>query len=278
MITEHPSNQEVYVGSDNGTMISCRASGDPTPGYQWYFTPTDGSEYVLLMNKTSSVLSIDIPQLTQAGSYYCNASNPQGHVISNPAIVTILDVTISVFYVNISLVVECNAISGSGSSGIGSENSNICEHISLINVTVLVDNVFSELFNVSDTIVPVLNNYSLLSENGVGLFLQILSRNVTSSAEIIRPFREIAAKTIAAKNETRNTVELLRETVSNETLQFSGGTYTLEPVTESLVISELTELCPLGQYLHSSNIICSKCYIAVCISNVLSVYYYNLLF
>ena len=278
LITEHPSNQEVYVGSDNGTMISCRASGDPTPGYQWYFRPTDGSEYVLLMNETSSVLSMDIPQLTQTGSYYCNASNPQGHVISNPARLAILDVTIPVFYVNISLVVECNAISGSGSSGIGSENSNVCENISLINVTVLVDNVFSELFNVSDTTVPVLNNYSLLSENGIQLLLQIFSRNVTSSAEIIRPFREIAANTIAAKNEIRNTVELLRETVSNETFQFSGGIYTLEPVTESLVISELTELCPLGQYLHSSNIICSKCYIAVCINNVLSVYYYNLLF
>ena len=248
VITEHPSNQEVYVGSDNGTMISCRASGDPTPGYQWYFRPTDGSEYVLLMNKTSSVLSIDIPQLIRDGSYYCNASNPQGHVISNPARVTIFDVTIPVFYVNISLVVECNAISGS-------ENSSVCENIS--NVTVLVDNVFSELFNVSDTIVPVLNNYSVLSENGVRLLLQIFSRNVTSSAEIIRPFREIAANTIAAKNEIRNTVELLRETVSNETFQFSGGIYTLEP---SLVISELTELCPLGQYLHSSNIICSKCY------------------
>ena len=260
MITEHPSNQEVYVGSDNGTMISCRASGDPTPGYQWYFRPTDSSEYVLLMNETSSVLSIDIPQLTLIGSYYCNASNPQGHVISNPARVAILDVTIPVFYVNISLVVECNAISGSGSSSIGSENSNVCENISFINVTMLVDNVFSELFNVSDTIVPVLNNYSVLSENRVRLLLQIFSRNVTNNAGIFQPFRETAANTIAAKNEIRNTVELLRETVSNETLQFSDGTYTLEPVTESLVISELTELCPLGQYLHNSNIICSKWY------------------
>ena len=270
MITEHPSNQEVYVGSDNGTTISCRASGDPTPGYQWYFRPTGGSEYVLLMNKTSSVLSIDIPRLTQTGSYYCNASNPQGHVISNPAIVTILDVTIPVFYVNISLVVECNAISGS-------ENSNVCGNISFINVAVLVDNIFSGFFNTMDTTVPLLNNYSI-SENALQLLLRVFSRNVTSSAEIIRPFREIAANTIAAKNEIRNTVELLRETVSNGTLQFSDGIYTLEPVTESLVISELTELCPLGQYLHSSNIICSKCYIAVCISNVLSVYYYNFLF
>ena len=270
MITEHPSDQEVYVGSDNGTMISCRANGDPTPGYQWYFRPTDGSEYVLLMNETSSVLSIDIPQLTLAGSYYCNASNPQGHVISNPARVTILDVTIPVFYVNISLVVECNAISGS-------ENSSVCGNDSFINVTALIDNVFSGFFDTMDTTVPVLNNYSI-SENALQLLLQVFSRNVTSSAGIVQPFRETAVNTIAAKNEIRNTVELLRETVSNGTLQFSDATYTLEPVTESLVISELTELCPLGQYLHSSNIICSKCYIAVCISNVLSVYYYNYLF
>ena len=269
MITEHPSNQEVYVGSDNGTMISCRASGDPTPGYRWYFRPTGGSEYVLLINETSSVLSKDTPQLTHSGSYYCNASNPQGHVISNPARVTILDVTIPVFYVNISLVVECNVTNGSGSS-------NVCENISFINVTLLVDNVFSGLFNISETIVPVLSNYSLLFDNGVQLLLQVFSRNVTSSAEIIQPFMKIAANTIAAKIEIRNTIELLNDTVSNETLQFSDDTYTLEPVTGSLMISELTELCPLRQYLHSSNIICSKCYIAVCIYCTF-IYYYNYL-
>ena len=261
MITEQPSDQEVYVGSDNGTMISCRASGDPTPGYQWYFRPTDGSEYVLLLNETSSVLSIDIPQLSNAGSYYCNVSNPQGHVISNPARVTILDVTIPVFYVNISLVVECNTIDGSGNLNV---TSNVCESISFINVTMLVDNLFSEVFNDSDIIVPVLGDYSMLSENEVQLLFQVFSRNVTSSAEIILTFREIAADTITVKNEIRNTVELLRETVSNETFQFSDGVYTLEPVTGSLVTSELTELCPLGHYLHSSNIICSKCYMYSC--------------
>ena len=251
MMTEHPSDQEVYVGSDNGTMISCRASGDPSPGYQWYFRPTGGSEHSLLMNETSSVLSIDIPQLTHAGSYYCNASNPQGHVISNPAGVTIFDVTIPLFYVNISLVVECSAIGGS-------DNSSVCGNISFINVSTLVDIEFSELFNNSDTAAHVLYNYSILSEDLVQLFLQVFSRNITSSEEVVRPFREKAGNTIAAKIEIRNTIELLNNTVSNETLQFSDGMYTLEPVTGSLVISELTELCPMGQYLHTSNIICSK--------------------
>ena len=106
-----------------------------------------------------------------------------------------------------------------------------------------------------DTITPLLSNYSI-STNVVQLFLQVFSRNITSSA---RSFREIAANTIAAKNEIRNSIELLQDIVFiNKTLQFFDGVYTLEPVTGSLVISELTELCPLGQYLHSSNVICSK--------------------
>ena len=255
MITKHPSDQEVYVGSDNGTMISCRASGDPTPGYQWYFRPTVGSDYVLLMNETSSVLSINIPQLSHTGSYYCNASNPQGHVISNSASITIFDKTIPLFYVNISLgveIVNCNGISGS-------ENSNTCRNISSINVPAFTNNIFNQLFNTMDTITPLLSNYSI-SSNVVQLFLQVFSRNVSNSA---RSFREIAANTIAAKNEIRNTVELLKEIVSNETLQFTSGVYTLEPVNGSFMISQLTELCPLGQYLHSSNVICSKC--SVCI-------------
>ena len=251
VITEHPSDQEVYVGSDNGTMISCRASGDPTPGYQWYFRPTVGSDYVLLMNETSSVLSINIPLLSHAGSYYCNASNPQGHVISNSASITILDKTIPLFYVNISLdveIVNCSGISGS-------ENSNICRNISSINVPAFTDSIFNELFNTMNTITPLLSNYSI-STNVVQLFLQVFSRNITSSG---RSFREIAANTIAAKNEIRNSIELLQDIVFNKTLQFFDDVYTLEPVTGSLVISELTELCPLGQYLHSSNVICSKC-------------------
>ena len=252
MITEHPSNQEVYVGSDNGTMISCRASGDPTPGYQWYFRPTGGSDYVVLMNETSSVLSIDIPQLSHTGSYYCNASNPQGHMVSNTASITILAKTIPLFYVNISLDVEVVNCSGL-------ENSNICRNISFINVTTFTDDVFNELFNIMDTITPLLSNYSI-SANVVQLFLQVLSRNVSSGAQ---SFREIAANTIAAKNEIRNTLNFLKEIVSNETLQFTSGVYTLEPVTGSLVISELTELCPLGQYLHSSNVICSKRFVYI---------------
>ena len=256
MMTEHPSDQEVYVGSDNGTMISCRASGDPSPGYQWYFRPTGGSEYVLLMNETSSFLSIDVPQFTHSGSYYCNASNPQGHVISDPAIVTILDVIIPLFYVNISLVVECSAINGSDVSGSG--NSDRCRDN---DIDTVVAKIFNESFNGSDTVVPVLADYNV-SEDQIQLFLQAFSRNITSSEEILRPFKEIAENTIAAKIEIRNTIELLNNTVSNETLQFSDGVYTLEPVTGSLVISELTELCPMGQYLHSSNIICSKYYIS----------------
>ena len=259
MITEHPSNQEVYVGSDNGTMISCRASGDPTPGYQWYFRPTGGSDYVVLMNETSSFLSIDIPQLSHSGSYYCNASNPQGHVISNTASITIFDKTIPLFYVNISLdveIVNCNEMSGS-------ENSNLCRNMSSINVTALTDSVFIGLFNTMDTITPLLSNYSIFA-NVVQLFLQVTSRNITSSAQ---SFREIATNTIAAKNEIRNTLNFLEEIVSNETFQFTSGVYTYEPVSGALVISELTELCPLGQNLHCSNVICSKC---TCYRHVLS--------
>ena len=251
MITEHPSDEEVYVGSDNGTMLSCRASGDPTPGYQWYFRHTDDSEYVLLMNETSSVLSIDIPQFTHAGSYYCNASNPQGHVTSNPARVTILGVTIPLFHVNISLNITCNATSSL-------ETYNACGNISFNSVTTLVNNVFDELFNTSNTVVPVLSNYSVISENQITLFLQVFSRNITSREEIFQLFREIAENTIEAKIEIRNTIELLNNVVSNELLQFSDGIYALEPVNGSLVTSQLTELCPMGQYLHSSNIICSK--------------------
>ena len=239
-------------------MISCRASGDPTPGYQWYFRPTNGSDYVLLINKTSSVLSIDIPMLSHGGSYYCNASNLQGHLVSNTASITIFDVTIPLFYLNISLnveVVECNVSDTTSDSDIG------CEGISFTNLTSLmlhIGTVFTSVFGFSNYSLPVLQSYSVLSEEEIQLSLTLTSRNLTSSEEVLKPIREIATNTITAKNEIRNSIELLRDIVSNELLQFSDDVYTLEPVSGSLVISELAELCPLGQYLHSSNIICSK--------------------
>ena len=225
------TRQEVYVSSDNGTMISCRASGDPTPGYQWYFRPTDSSDYVLLMNETSSVLSINIPH---SGSYYCNASNPQGHVISNPASIIVFDVTIPLFYVNITLdieVVECNVFHATSDSYIGSEN------ITFTNLTPLMLNistVFTSVFGFSNYSLPVLQSYSVLSEEQIQLSLTLTSRNLTSNEEIHKAIREIATNTITAKNEIRNSIELLRDIVSNELLQFSDDVYTLEPVNGSL--------------------------------------------
>ena len=98
---------------------------------------------------------------------------------SNPVRVTILSVTIPLFHVNISLNITCNATSSS-------EIYNACENISFDDVIALVDNVFSELLNTSNTVVPVLSNYSVISENQITLFLQVFSRNITYFGKGIR--------------------------------------------------------------------------------------------
>lgn len=259
-LLEHPEDKEVYVGSDNGTKISCNASGDPTPGYQWYFRPDSASEYVLLMNETSSVLSIEIPETRHAGSYFCKASNVKGDVMSAPATITVYDVTIPSNYVNVTLeieAVECNDSSATANDSVVCD-SNEFPPVNITSLLLDIENALNESFNGPHTIVPIIVGYSDMMDGVVQLSLQIVSANFTSNEAALRPIRELAEDTIAARTQIRSTIKLLRDFAANGTMQFFDGVLNLEPVVNSLVVSDIIELCPIGQYLHSSNIICSK--------------------
>ena len=257
VIIEHPEDKEIYVGSDNGTRISCNAGGDPTPGYQWYFRPDGGSEDFLLVNETSNVLSIKIPETRHSGSYFCVASNVKGFTMSNRAIITVYDVTLPLNYINVTLEiepVECNGTSSANESA-------VCDdEFPTVNVTSLlldIENVINNSFNGPYTIVPIIVSYSDMT-NGMQLLLQIISTNLTSDEAVLQPIRELAEETIAVRNRIRNATDLLRNLTTSGKLRFFDGVLTLEPAIDSLVISDVMELCPAGQYLHSSNTICSK--------------------
>ena len=258
-LIEHPEDKEVYVGNDNGTRISCNATGDPTPGYQWYFRPDSTSQYVLLVNKTSSVLSIEIPDIRHAGSYFCRASNTKGNAMSNPATITVYDVTIPLNYINVTLeieAVECNDSSTVNDSVVC--DSNEFPPVNVSSLLLDIENAFNESFNGPYTIVPVIVDYSDMIDGVIQLSLQIVSANLTSDEAVLHPIRELAENTIAVRNQILNTTELLRDLVTSGRLQFFDGVLTLEPAASSLVVSDIMELCPVGQYLHGSNLICSK--------------------
>ena len=80
-ITSQPANQTVVVGQD--ASFSVVATGSPPPNYQWRFNGAN------LAGATSSVLTRDNAQTTNAGSYTVVVTNAAGSVTSAVATLTV---------------------------------------------------------------------------------------------------------------------------------------------------------------------------------------------
>ncbi len=79
-VTSHPSNQTVMAGQT--ATFTVTATGDAPLSYQWKKDGTD------ISGATSSTLTINDVQASDAGSYTCYVSNAAGNVTSNAATLT----------------------------------------------------------------------------------------------------------------------------------------------------------------------------------------------
>jgi len=81
-ITAQPQSQTVYAGRSASFVVGI--SGTPYPSLQWYFNgePLPGARY--------AALNFDSVQATNAGNYFCVASNASGIVTSEVATLTVL--------------------------------------------------------------------------------------------------------------------------------------------------------------------------------------------
>ena len=72
---EHPKSQPAEEGRK--VVLTCRASGCPTPSYQWF---RDGAE---LPHGVDEVLTLDPVKMSDRGKYCCIVSNKMNTEKSN---------------------------------------------------------------------------------------------------------------------------------------------------------------------------------------------------
>ena len=109
-ITTQPSSQTVTAGGT--ASFSVKASGNPSPTYQWYFGGA------AISGATSSTLSLSNVQTANAGDYYASATNTAGSAISSTAKLTVqAPAPVTQVPSQIVMVGHDVAISATGASG-----------------------------------------------------------------------------------------------------------------------------------------------------------------
>ena len=104
-ITKHPQGQATTLRAPNATIVlTCNATGAPSPSIAWHFTPFNSSrETTLKGNET--MLKVNATSVEQSGWYRCSASNNQGKVTSQGARVHVKDSMIATFSTEVSFIV-----------------------------------------------------------------------------------------------------------------------------------------------------------------------------
>jgi hypothetical protein len=102
-ITAQPSAQTVASGTT--VVFNVTASGFPAPTYQWYW---NGSA---IAGATDALLVLDQATAKDAGSYACLAANSSGSVLSNAAMLAVINTTDPGRLINLSTL----AVAGSDS-------------------------------------------------------------------------------------------------------------------------------------------------------------------
>jgi len=81
-ITQHP--QSLTTNANANVRFSITATGNPAPGYQWFFN------YDPMAGETNAALLLNTVQTNQTGDYFAIVTNPYGAVTSSVATLTVL--------------------------------------------------------------------------------------------------------------------------------------------------------------------------------------------
>ena len=104
-ITQHPQGQTTTLRAPNSTIVlTCNATGTPSPSIAWHFTPFNSSRETTL-NGNETMLTVNATSVEQSGWYKCSASNNQGKVISQGARVHVKESMIAKFSTGVSFIV-----------------------------------------------------------------------------------------------------------------------------------------------------------------------------
>ncbi|XP_033109942.1 limbic system-associated membrane protein-like [Anneissia japonica] len=93
VITRHPGDSDIDYGNPEGVFFVCNTSSLPLADFRWFFQETLTSNLALIEGMNDTGLELLSPGFHQSGWYTCEASNKHGLMMSKPARLTILNIT-----------------------------------------------------------------------------------------------------------------------------------------------------------------------------------------
>ena len=260
MFTLQPGWLETYENDDDGAWFICNTTGNPVPGYEWYYS-TDQSDWELVSND-SNLFYVANPLKSWQGWYRCRAYTEHAELYSEPAYLTILSASFSqlVYPVSFELVLVSSGNGSENITGSGSEKEGVTLENTIKSVlSEFLDNYDVEISNV------------VVSEGGMeGVLLVSLDVSLTVPFLLNETIADQAKVVAPLEDHFLLIIQDFEEGFTKDTVSFEHEGDVYETNKYSLETENQTFACPSGQVLKHGNFICGELlyvymYMCICI-------------
>lgn len=241
-----------YAGDELGVWFKCEAESYPLPYWNWYFKGDNDDSWSLIVNATDSVLSINKPDHSNQGWYWCVAKNEFSSAQSEPIRLTIVDGAVSRKRYSIRAAVDYSppqlVSSGSGDTPGQAET----------NTTQAAYAIETWLWSIiSDTNADI-TNYETTWMNETRVMISFYLNTKSLSSEYVLDPEILSPQYLAAVQNLAIARDLLKGKVEEGASFSPGAMYTF--VSVSYWEGYLTFTCPTGHDLHFNYIVCCELY------------------
>ena len=238
-----PQSVATYYGDDNGAWFACNASAWPFPGWRWFYRTSDDEEWTIIEGEETNELLISNPQEENMGIYACEAYNYHGSIRSEAVTLTLLPLTVSrhQFVLEFSIFVNASSAEGQFCS-----DGDLYDSIYKVIYEAIGDQVSEDL------------NVTQVELEDFDISLTLLSENVTTRYLHLMTFAEIANLALPQATSIRRSVQSITVVLNDEDVSHNCEGAEFSVVEGSVVVGQLTYVCPPGQRLNSDYLLCCK--------------------
>ena len=240
-----PQSVSTYYGDDNGAWFACNASAWPFPGWRWFYRTSDDEEWTIIEGEETNELLISNPQEENVGMYACEAYNYHGSIRSEAVTLTLLPFTVSRHQFVLEFSIFVNA---------SSAESQFCSDGDLY------DSIYGVIYDAIGDQVSIMEdlNVTQVDLENFDISLTLLSENVTTRYLHLMTFAEIANLALPQATSIRRSVQSITVALNEEIVSHDCEGAEFSVVEGSVVVGQLTYVCPPGQRLNSDYLLCCK--------------------
>ena len=240
-----PQSVATYYGDGNGAWFACNVSAWPFPGWRWFYCSSDDEEWTIIEGEETNELLVSNPQEENVGMYACEAYNYHGSIRSEAVTLTLLPFTVSRHQFVLEFSIFVNASSAEGQ---------FCSDGDLY------DSIYGVIYDAIGDQVSIMEdlNVTQVDLENFDISLTLLSENVTTRYLHLMTFAEIANLALPQATSIRTSVQSITVALNEEDVSHDCEGAEFSVVEGSLVVGQLTYVCPPGQRLHSDYLLCCK--------------------